>query len=172
MGIEILDIEPQIYVSSDEPKPELIDSIEHRRMHDKKPEGGLWTSTKYQDDNIVTSAWVDWAEGNLRRYENNDLNVWELTVDNPCKVLQINTKNDVIEHSEKYTDAYQNERHKFDWSYIYEELDCDAIWLTETGMVNLVGVLVSDEYSMRSWDVESMLWSDWKFSSVEKVGSI
>lgn len=165
----MLDIKSQIHVSIDKPKPELINSIEPVKSLNKKPSGGFWTSSKYYDGDMITSEWVEWAKGNLSRYDNKDMYVWELTVDNPCKVLKLNTKEDIIEHSQKYTDSFQNEHYDFDWKYIYTELDCDAIWLTETGVRNLCSILIKREYSMSSWDVESMLWSDWKFSNVEKV---
>ena len=169
MPVKILDVPTQLYVSVDAPEPELIRSIESRRLRNRKPTGGLWTSTKYTDSEESTSEWIEWSKGNLSKYDENTFYVWELQVNNPCKVLCIEDKSDIIKYSNLYENIYGDEEYEFDWRYIFNELGCDAMWFTETGVQNLVGVLVPDKFSMRSWDVESILWSNWKFSNVEKI---
>jgi len=169
MPVKTLDVPTQLYVSVDAPEPKLIRSIESRKRRYRKPMGGLWTSTKYANAEEDTSEWIEWSKGNLSKYNKNTFYVWELQINNPCKVLCIEDKYDIIKYGDSYTNIYGDEEYEFDWGYIFDELDCDAMWLTETGVQNLVGVLVSDKFSMRSWDVESILWSNWKFSNVEKI---
>lgn len=169
MGIKILDIDTQLCVSTNKPNPELIDTITSRRRRNRKPIGGLWTSTKYTDNEIPTSEWIEWSRGNISKYEKDTYYVWQLLISNPCKVLIINDKSDVIKYSQSYTNIYGDKEYEFKWDYIFNELDCDAMWLTKKGITNLSGIFVSDKYAMRSWDVESMLWSNWKFENVEKL---
>lgn len=164
MPIEILDIEPQIYVSNTKPNPELFKSIKKRNNRDKKPLGGLWTSKKYYKNSKITSPWIEWSKGNIK-YDDN-VYVWELTIKNPCKILKINTKSDIRDYSTKYIHEIDGEMYKFNWNYIFTELSCDAIYLTEEGVRNLMGVCVDKKYSMISWDVESVLWSNWVFDNV------
>lgn len=166
MGVKILDIPTQAYVSTDKPKPELINPIECRRRRNRKPKGGLWTSTKYVNEGEPTSAWIDWSKGNISKYKKDTFYVWELHVSNPCKILCIENKSDIINYSDSFNNIYGREEYEFNWKYIFDELNCDAMWLTESGLKNLVGVLVPEKYSMRSWDVESMLWSNWVFDDV------
>ncbi len=170
MSINILNIEPQVYVSKTEPKPELVLPIKEIENKDKKPRGGLWTSRKYYKNNEVTSPWIEWSQGN-NLYDDN-VHVWELTINNPCKVLEINSKDDIINYCKKYKHNIDGEMYKFNWDYIFDELNCDAIYLTEEGVRNLTGVFVDKKYSMISWDVESMLWSNWKFSNIEKIRTL
>ncbi len=170
MPIETIKIPSQIYISTSKPKKELFKEIKEIPNKDKKPSGGLWTSKKYYKNNEITSPWIEWYINNMNinREEKINMRVWELKINNPCKVLKLNTKTDIEDYSIKYMHEVDGEMYKFNWNYIFDELNCDAIWLTKTGMKNLTNVLVDKKYSMISWDVESILWSNWVFDDILK----
>ncbi len=171
MPIDYVDVPAQIYISNTKPKKELFNQIQERQHRDKKPSGGLWTSKKYiNENNELTSPWIEWYTKNMNisQKEKNSMRVWELKTNKPSKVLKINTKTDIQEYSVKYTHKIDGEMYKFNWRYIFDELDCDAMWLTQIGLKNLTNVFVDKKYSMISWDVESILWSNWVFDEILK----
>lgn len=165
MPIELCTVPPQIFISHDKPIKNNMNNIITRKNKDKKPFGGLWTSKKIIKDNVITSPWLKWAKKH-KFYDNNNILKWELRTNSPCKILKIESKKDIEKYSIHYNHDIDGDSYKFDWDYIFTQKECDAMWLTETGMKNLTTVFTDKKYSMAGWDVESILWSNWVFDEI------
>jgi len=166
MTIKSLKIPPQIYVSKTKPNKNKIKKISKKNSHYRKPRGGLWTSTMYKNSQgNYTSEWIEWADGNISQYEKDSYYVWKCTTNKKCTIVELNNKKDVEEFGHLTKNRFDEEIYEFNWNIN----DIDGIWLTITGTRNLTGILTSNKYSMSSWDVESIVWSNWVFDSVEKL---
>lgn len=168
MGIEFRNIDTQLFLSETEPDENLFNPVTGFRSTHNKPVGGLWTSSKYRaDSGMPTSSFIEWSKGNLKYDE--EQYVWEIKINKPVKLLVVNNSNDLIHFSTLVDKGTIDERYEFNLDYIFNKLCCDGIWLTNEGVRNLCNILTDKKYSLKSWDVESIIWSKWLFDSIQKL---
>lgn len=169
MPVSEVNMGDQLFLSINKPKEELFNPVTGMK-HNKKPIGGIWTSTKYINNlGFPTSSFIEWSKGNLKISP--EYSIWGITIENPVNVLIINKKEDIINYSTLVEENTIDERYEFDIDYIHKDLGCNGIWLTEKGVENTCSVMTDRKYSMKSWDVESTIWFDWVFDSINRLRS-
>jgi hypothetical protein len=162
-----MDIGTQEFIHTARPSPDKMDPIENWNPHStvtdlslhNKPKGGLWTSPVDAD-----WRWSDWCE--KKDWNTGDESVYRLEPDNDVSIYTINSLQALrLLHRDygydPHTAGYGNT--VLDFEQIFE--DFDAIYVTERGEDE---TRFSDP-NLYGWDVECILWSEWSFTSVDKV---
>lgn len=130
-----------------------------------KPKGGFWTSPLRDDGRF---GWLDWTEREMRLPE--EFDVWECHPEDELTVATIDTYQDLIAYLDVYERNDHFRAHSSQAALDFEEMATvyDAIYLTENGQRETR--LTSP--NLYGWDCETVLWLDWRFDTVEHLGTV
>jgi len=162
--------QPQLFLSRDEgfnPEQHFTPAQnEETRAWMTKPmlQTGLWTST-YTPNEEYTSQWVEWCVDN-NFCDPCAYTWWVLTPREDARVFVIESQRDLFflmkeyPYQAKHTPPYVA---MIDFEAVGR--DYDGLALTHKGNMRLH---LSVPFHLNGWDVESTLWVNWCFSTVEK----
>jgi hypothetical protein len=159
----------QLYVSDERPARGDMDPIANQEANLRKPSGGLWTSTHTGDGTL--SSWVSWAAG--ENFYDGSEKAWRLTLTAGTELLVIDGRQDLADIVDVYPREAPHQAIHEGPGIDYEATSDyhDGIWLTAEGQRE-TRLASKGTVTLYGWDVESTLWFNWRFASVEPLGDI
>lgn len=176
-------MQPQLFVSLEEPRGELFSQVINRQTFFNKPLGGLWTSTYLGVE--YGSNWVQWCLANDYQKNDGKEKSWIIYPKENVNIITINSWDDLTNlmldcriNTVGSSISSSSIRGHFNAHPDFSHFDCldyeklatmyDGIRLTERGQRETR----FGTPNLYTWDCESTLWLHWSFDQVEYLGEI
>lgn len=152
-------IREQIFVNSTKPKPSLIQPIQNR-SDSPKPNGGFWTSPLLESG---VSAFEQYENGALIQ---DDYKAWKITPKKNCSIKKIKNIEQLSELPCTKEERLYSMRTYIDFEKFFSN-GYDGLYITgDVAHRNSF----SNEYNLRSWDFDSILWSNLRWiDTIERI---